>query len=83
MIQFLGDIYLDKKYKCEFDLTNFILNLEYPISIRGNPAKNKINLHQENHIYLKHLKDFLLLFAYPIIILWIMVNLHFMILLIF
>jgi len=47
MISFLGDVYLDKYVKVDFDLDNFIFNLEYPISSRGIPSKNKINLIQK------------------------------------
>ncbi|MGE4444882.1 MAG: CapA family protein [Candidatus Altimarinota bacterium] len=52
MIQFLGDVYLDKKYNSNINLDNYIFNLEYPISNRGTPAKNKINLIQ-NTSYIK------------------------------
>ncbi|HAR63581.1 MAG TPA: hypothetical protein DF296_01880 [Candidatus Margulisbacteria bacterium] len=47
MITFLGDIYLNKPYKIEFNIENYICNLEYPISKHGKPALNKINLRQE------------------------------------
>ncbi len=47
MIQFLGDVYLDKKYNSNIELDNYIFNLEYPISNRGTPTKNKINLIQD------------------------------------
>lgn len=51
MISFLGDVYLDKQYRSLINLENFIFNLEYPISSRGIPAKNKINLiQQKSHI---------------------------------
>jgi poly-gamma-glutamate synthesis protein (capsule biosynthesis protein) len=43
-INFLGDVFLDKKYKMDISLDNFIFNLEYPLSKSGIPAKNKINL---------------------------------------
>jgi hypothetical protein len=45
-ICFLGDVYLDKEYEVEFELDEYIFNLEYPISNRGIPAKDKINLIQ-------------------------------------
>lgn len=41
---FLGDVFLDKIYKTEIKLNNFVFNLEYPLSKKGKPAKNKINL---------------------------------------
>ena len=44
---FLGDVVLDKVYKIEFELDDFIFNLEYPLSCKGIPAKNKINLCQD------------------------------------
>lgn len=47
MIQILGDVYLDQVYKSDLELNNFIFNLEYPISSRGMPHKNKINLIQK------------------------------------
>jgi len=43
-IHFLGDVFLDKKYNVDLELENFIFNLEYPLSKKGIPAKNKINL---------------------------------------
>jgi len=43
-MKFLGDVFLDKAYKVDIDLDDFIFNLEYPLSISGEPAKNKINL---------------------------------------
>jgi hypothetical protein len=45
-LSFLGDVYLDEKYDICWDLDNYVFNLEYPISSRGTPAKNKINLIQ-------------------------------------
>jgi poly-gamma-glutamate synthesis protein (capsule biosynthesis protein) len=46
ILSFLGDIYLDKEYGIDFELDEYIFNLEYPISSRGTPAKDKINLIQ-------------------------------------
>ncbi|PNX53401.1 MAG: hypothetical protein BV458_04575 [Thermoplasmata archaeon M9B2D] len=43
-ISFLGDVVLDKPYKVDIELDNFVFNLEYPLSTSGTPAKNKINL---------------------------------------
>ncbi len=45
-LTFLGDIYLDRAYELKFQINDFVLNLEYPISQNGIPAKNKINLIQ-------------------------------------
>jgi len=45
-LSFLGDLYLDKEYRINFKINDYILNLEYPISENGIPAKNKINLIQ-------------------------------------
>ncbi len=47
MIDFLGDIYLDKAYKIESDLNDVIVNLEYPLSCQGSPEKDKVNLCQD------------------------------------
>lgn len=46
-LTFLGDVFLDKQYKCDINLGSFIFNLEYPISNRGKPYPNKINLVQD------------------------------------
>ena len=46
MINFLGDVYLDKAYKLNIELNNIIFNLEYPISSKGAPLKDKVILHQ-------------------------------------
>ncbi len=43
-LNFLGDVFLEKKYISELELDMFIINLEYPLSKRGIPAKGKINL---------------------------------------
>jgi len=43
-ISFLGDVVLDKPYKVDIELDDFVFNLEYPLSTSGTPAKNKINL---------------------------------------
>lgn len=43
-LKILGDVYLDKIYNSDITLEDFIFNLEYPLSINGIPAKNKINL---------------------------------------
>jgi len=44
---FLGDVYLDKVYDIKFELNDFIFNLEYPLSCKGIPAQDKVNLCQE------------------------------------
>ena len=49
---FLSDVYLDKEYKSSINPDSYIFNLEFPISNRGNPCKNKINLIQ-NRSYIK------------------------------
>lgn len=43
-MKFLGDVFLDKAYKVDIELDDFIFNLEYPLSTSGEPARNKINL---------------------------------------
>lgn len=43
-ISFLGDVVLDRSYKVDVALDNFVFNLECPLSTSGIPAKNKINL---------------------------------------
>lgn len=47
-----GDTYLDKPYNLNFDAGQYIVNLEYPISLRGTPAMDKVNLRQSRS-YLK------------------------------
>lgn len=47
MITFTGDVYLDKPYKVDVDVANVVINLEHPISKRGEPVLNKINVRQE------------------------------------
>jgi len=44
---FLGDVVLDKPYRIDFTMDDFVFNLEYPLSCEGIPAKNKINLCQD------------------------------------
>jgi len=55
---FLGDVYLDRKYNLKFDLKNIVFNLESPISERGVPAKNKINLKQSKSYLKETFKEF-------------------------
>lgn len=43
-MNFLGDVFLDNKYNVNIELEDFIFNLEYPFSMEGEPAHNKINL---------------------------------------
>lgn len=43
-LNFLGDVFLDRAYKVDVDLGDFIFNLEYPLSTSGIPAKSKVNL---------------------------------------
>lgn len=43
-LNFLGDVYLDDIYKIDFELNDYIFNLEYPLSTKGIPAKGKVNL---------------------------------------
>ncbi len=43
-VLFLGDFFVSQPIKCEIPLDTFILNLEAPITGKGQPAKNKINL---------------------------------------
>lgn len=52
-IQFLGDTFLDRAYRVDLELENFIFNLEYPISKRGTPAKSKVNLKCEKSYILE------------------------------
>ncbi len=46
-LAFFGDTVLDKPYNIEFDIDNFIFNLETPLSCKGTIAKNKVNICQE------------------------------------
>lgn len=52
MISFFGDVYLDKKYTLNFEFNDYIFNLEYPLSRKGKPAQDKVNLGQnKSYIY--------------------------------
>lgn len=52
MLSFMGDVYLDKPYKLDFQPMDFIFNLEFPLSTDGVPAKDKVNLGQnKNNIF--------------------------------
>jgi hypothetical protein len=44
MISFVGDVYLDKRYNLDFDLGQYVCNLEAPICENTGPAPNKVNL---------------------------------------
>jgi len=44
---FLADVYLDKEYTSNIKPNSYIFNLEFPISSKGTPCKNKINLIQK------------------------------------
>lgn len=52
-LTFLGDIVLDKPYKIEFDIDEFIFNLETPLSCKGTIAKNKVNICQDKSYILE------------------------------
>lgn len=49
----MGDVYLDKIYSTDINLTNYVFNLEYPLSSRGNPHPQKINLIQSESFILE------------------------------
>ncbi len=46
-LSFLGDVVLNKEYKVDLPLQNFIFNLEHPLSCEGVPAKHKVNKCEE------------------------------------
>ena len=46
-LTFFGDVYLDKPFSIDDPPENFVFNLEYPISERGTPLINKVNLRQK------------------------------------
>jgi len=50
---FLGDTVLDKPYSIEFDIDEFVFNLETPLSCKGTIAKNKVNICQEKSYILE------------------------------
>lgn len=51
---FTGDVYLDKPYKFHLeDETEFVINLEYPISKTGIPSIGKVNLRQDKSYLLE------------------------------
>ena len=47
-LSFFGDTVLDKVYKIDFKIDKFIFNLETPLSCKGIPAKNKVNICQNS-----------------------------------
>tara|TARA_B110001450_G_scaffold256729_1_gene288374 strand:- start:1148 stop:2116 length:969 start_codon:yes stop_codon:yes gene_type:complete len=52
MISFFGDVYLNQQYRLDFDFEDYVFNLEYPLSKKGKPAENKVNLGQDkSYIY--------------------------------
>lgn len=57
-LQFIGDVYLKEKKYVDFELDNYICNLEYPLSKNGIPAKNKINLGQNKSYLLETFKKY-------------------------
>jgi poly-gamma-glutamate synthesis protein (capsule biosynthesis protein) len=46
-LSFLGDVVLNKEYKVDLLLQDFIFNLEHPLSCEGVPAKHKVNKCEE------------------------------------
>jgi len=46
-LYFFGDTVLDRPYRVNFEIDEFIFNLETPLSCRGTPAKFKVNICQE------------------------------------
>ncbi len=46
-LSFFGDTVLDRAYKIDFEIDEFIFNLETPLSCDGVPAKFKVNICQE------------------------------------
>jgi len=53
---FFGDTVLDKPYKIDFKIDEFIFNLETPLSCKGEIAKNKVNICQEGSYILETFK---------------------------
>ena len=52
-LHFFGDTVLDQAYQIDFDCELFVLNLETPLSCEGMPARDKINLCQEQSYILE------------------------------
>ena len=46
-LSFFGDTVLDRAYKIDFKIDEFIFNLETPLSCKGTPAKFKVNICQK------------------------------------
>ncbi len=46
-LHFLGDTVLDRPYQIDLDMDGFVFNLETPLSCEGTPARNKVNLCQD------------------------------------
>jgi len=53
---FFGDTVLDKPYKIDFEIDEFVFNLETPLSCKGEIAKNKVNICQEGSYILETFK---------------------------
>jgi len=46
-IFFLGDVYLPQSINCDFPFSNFVLNLEHPITLHESGYPGKVNLKTE------------------------------------
>jgi len=46
-LSFFGDTVLDKIYEIDFEIDEFVFNLETPLSCEGTPAKHKVNICQD------------------------------------
>ena len=46
-LSFFGDTVLDRPYHIDFNIEEFVFNLETPLSCKGIPARDKVNICQE------------------------------------
>jgi poly-gamma-glutamate synthesis protein (capsule biosynthesis protein) len=55
-LSFFGDTVLDRPYKIDFNIDEFVFNLETPLSCSGTPAKFKVNICQDGSYILDTFK---------------------------
>lgn len=51
MIHLTGDVYLDRDCRIDMEINTPIINLEFPLSRRGTPARHKVNLGQDQSFF--------------------------------
>jgi poly-gamma-glutamate synthesis protein (capsule biosynthesis protein) len=56
-LSFFGDTVLDRVYKIDFEIDNYIFNLETPLSCKGIPARDKVNICQNSSYIIETFKS--------------------------